>query len=221
MTVKQILAAAAALVCCLSAGSCVKSDVPSSQVEISVGAEGVGDVVTPAADSEEAELGDYRYSASGVKLYYDDTQVPTGIMLALEKYFTSYATRDYEAYKTCVYPGYVDKMEDYLQREYGYGQENSFTIQCDNLVANVGDEFTVTRVKAEPTGSESPEGFFSYLNECFGSDYYSQISQDSDNMHDLYFSIMVKPQGSEEETLLISDFEIVFAEKDGAFYTFG
>ncbi|MBQ8961082.1 MAG: hypothetical protein IJ071_07680 [Ruminococcus sp.] len=221
MTVKQILAAAAACICCVSSASCVRSDVPGSQPEISVGDEGVGEVITPDPESLEADLGDYRFSSTGVKLYYDSTQIPTGIMLALEKYFTSYAQRDYETYKTCVYPGYVDSMEAYLQSEYGYGQEESFGIQCDNLNANAGGDFTVTRVRAEQTGSESMEPFFSYLNECFGEDYYDQISKDSDSMYDLYFSIMVKPEGSEEETLLISDFEIVFAEKDGVYYTFG
>lgn len=221
MTVKQIIAGAVACACCFSCASCVKSGVESSQQssQVSVGEDGVGEIVSPDPSSEEAELGDYRLTANGVKLYYDDTQIPTQVMLALEKYFTSFAARDYEAYKECVFPGYIDSMEEYLQKDYGYGQEQSFNIQCDNLEENVGGPFTVTRIKAAQTGNQSMEGFFTYLNDSFGRDYYKEVAENSDNMYDLFFSIMVDP--GDGETLLISDFEIVFAEKDGKFYTFG
>lgn len=222
MTIRKMIAAAAAAVCCVSCVSCVKSGVESSsQSQISVGGDGVGELITPPTDSQEAELGQYRMSAGGVKLYYDDTQIPAQVMLALEKYFTSFAERDYEAYKECVFPGYVDSMEEYLQKDYGYGQEESFNIQCDNLSENIGGEFTVTRVKADPTGNEDMSGFFTYLNESFGRDYYAEVKGQSDNMYDLYFSIMADPGDGSGETLLISDFEIVFAERDGKFYTFG
>ena len=116
MTIRKMIAAAAAAVCCVSCVSCVKSGVESSsQSQVSVGGDGVGELITPPTDSQEAELGQYRMSAGGVKLYYDDTQIPAQVMLALEKYFTSFAERDYEAYKECVFPGYVDSMEEYLQ----------------------------------------------------------------------------------------------------------
>ncbi len=51
-----------------------------------------GELITPPEDSEEYDLGSYRISDSGIKLYYEDSEYPAELMTALEKYFTSFQT---------------------------------------------------------------------------------------------------------------------------------
>lgn len=217
---KKIMTAAVAALCCIAPTSCEKS-AESSDVSASVEIpeSGVGDVVEPETGSDEFNLGNYRMSHSGVKLYYDDTVVPTDLMLTLEKYFTSYEKHDFETYKTCVFPGYTERMDTYLQSEYQYDINTSFEKQCENIKDMAGNEYTITRIRAVPAEEGDPEKFFSYLNDIFETDYYKEVQENSENLHDLMFYVMAEVNG--EEVLIIEDYEIVFAEKDGAFYTFG
>ncbi|MCM1058705.1 MAG: hypothetical protein NC452_00240, partial [Eubacterium sp.] len=72
--------------------------------------------ITPSEDSEEYELGRYCISDKGIKLYYDEEEYPEELILALEKYFKSFEEKDYASYCECVYPSYIDKMEEFLQK---------------------------------------------------------------------------------------------------------
>ena len=168
---------------------------------------GVGDIITPAEDDEDADLGSYRESSSGIKLYYNDEDVPTELMLALEKYFTSYSKHDYETYLTCLYPGYKENMEAYLQRDYQYGLDTSFETQCANLENNMGGSYKITRIRAVPVGTIdefTPEeyldetvdteaeikDFFSTYDSIFEKDYYSEVMSAVDKTEYLTFSVI-------------------------------
>ncbi len=197
---------------------------------------GVGELVVPAEDSEEASLGNYRISDSGIKLYYDDQKYSDDVILALEKYFLSFEHGDFDTYKSMLLPSYAEKMEAYLQENYNYGLEHSFESQCNNLKELAkGDDYTITRIRvtsledeAEETGTAEPTtdenydpfaGFFESLDNIFEIDYYEAVKKECDSMDILLFSVMTK--AGEEENLSISDYEIVFAEKNGNYYTFG
>ncbi len=178
----------------------------------------------PTTSEDEAELGEYVFSESGVKLYYDETEFAedvdiTAIVAALEKYFITYSQADYESYLDCIHPEYLKQMNDYLERDFGYGMETSFESQCENLKTNAGGDYTITRIKVEANAEDGSEEYLTYLGELFGTDLYETIKSDSDAIHDLIFYVMVEAEGV--ETLLISEFEIVFAEKDGKYYAFG
>lgn len=178
----------------------------------------------PTTSEDEAELGEYVFSESGVKLYYDETEFAedvdiAAIVAALEKYFITYSQADYESYLDCIHPEYLKQMNDYLERDFGYGMETSFESQCENLKTNAGGDYTITRIKVEANAEDGSEEYLTYLGELFGTDLYETIKSDSDAIHDLIFYVMVEAEGV--ETLLISEFEIVFAEKDGKYYAFG
>jgi len=224
--VKKYFSALIALICMCTSFGCSKNSKEDSAVsnqEETVsqnnGNNEISELIVPDENSEEYQLGSYRISPSGIKLYYDES-IPDDLMLTLEKYFTSFETRDFSTYKTCLYDGYSDLMEEYLQKDFEYGLENSFNLQCDNLLGMSGaDEYKITRIRAEHTENDDLSGFFDVLNDNFGRDYYKEVSESSDSLTDLYFSIIV--QADDEEVLLISEFQIVFAEKDGKYYTFG
>ena len=241
MKLKSILSAATAIAMVMSMAGCgSKSEnsadnsdagnTAASQVIIPVKEDGVTDIIEPEEGSKEMELGSYRQSASGVKLYYDDAQIPAGVMLLLERYFTAYANHDLEGYKACLFDQYADNMETALQRDYEYGLDVSFESQCSNLETMAAEgsgvwrdgaavPFKVARVKAEATGNDDPAEFFDYLDTMFDMDYYEFVKSNSDKLYDLYFYVMGDVEGT--ETLLVEDFEIVVAEKDGRYYTFG
>lgn len=181
--------------------------------------------ITPAEDSDEYELGVYRISDKGTKLYYDEETYPEELVLALERYFKCFEQKDYSTYCECVYPAYADKMEEFLQKEYGYGLDESFNGQCENLSGNMGGSFEITRIKAEKsedfeTEEEGVESYFKTLDETLGDGFAESIEGECDSFRHMRFYVMAKgPDGM--ESMLVSGFDIVFAEKDGKYYTFG
>lgn len=247
--IKKITAILACMVCLVS---CADADEISSDNsvtgEVSMGADGVTEIITPAEESDEYSLGEYRMSESGIKLYYNDADIPTELMLTLERYFTSFQNRDFELYKSCLASDYVERYNKYLSETYStkdeeYTLQNSFELQCDNIrnymiQEIIGDyeipkesdysgDFKITRIRAENTElleDETTEGltekFFEYLNGIFDMDYYTYISEQADSMK--YFTFYIIADGEDgEEHRIISEMDIVFAEKDGKYYTFG
>lgn len=185
----------------------------------------VGKLVSPAAGSLAADLGDYRVSSGGVKLYYDEKLFPTELMLTLEKYFTALSEADYNTYRKCIFPSYLDEMDKYLAKDYGYDMKTSFAKQCSNLADMTEGDFTVTRIKLEEApdyykDADNIDKYFGRLDELFGSGYYQSVKDDSDRIIDACFFLMGKTAEGGER-IIVGEYEIVFAEKDGRYYTFG
>ncbi len=251
---KKIIAASAALIMCLSVSGCgsKKSSSQSSETglpsDIVISENGVSQVFEPEEGAEDYDLGSYRYSKSGIKLYYDEAEVSTELMLELEKYFTCFQNRDYDTYKDMLYPSYAKYFEEFLQRDYGYGMETSFEGHCTDLRNNMITEitghypdemdeetgsneytgdFTITRIRGEAlelsegeTADSRIQNFLSYLDEVFQRDYYNELKNDADELD--YFTFYIMAQGEDgNEHLIVSTFDILFAKKDGKYYTFG
>ncbi len=182
-----------------------------------------GELVTPESDALDAELGSYYESADGIKLYYEESEYPRDMMLTLEKYFTSYANGDYTQYTRCLFPGYIDEMEAFLQKDYGYGMKKSFATQCSNLASIVSGDFKVTRLKLEKPEDltdDSVKNFFERLNKTLNKDYYAETEKNCDKFHYATFYVIAENSAGEEVSIA-TGYNIVFAEKDGRFYTFG
>ena len=135
----RMIAAAAAAICALSCVSCKSSKDASISVSEN-GSDGaaVGELITPTEGSAEYNLGQYRMSSNGIKLYYDD-DVPEELMLALENYFLTFQNNDFEGYKAALFPDYAERYEKYLPNEYDYSLDNSFKLNREKpfqIVAN-------------------------------------------------------------------------------------
>ena len=232
--------------------SCDDSEKTASENSISntvsMGENGVTDIITPAEDSEEYDLGSYRISENGIKLYYDDTYIPTELMLTLEKYFISFQNKDFESYKSVLAADYIERYNKYLIENYStdneeYNLQNSFELRCQYIRnymiqeilgtyeipeddTHTGD-FKITRIKAEETTlfeGETLDGltekFFQDSNDNFEMDYYNYIKEQSDSLK--YFTFYIIAEGEDgEEHRIISEMDIVFAEKNDRYYTFG
>lgn len=249
LNIKKITAVIACMMCLVSCSNAdeISSDNSVTQ-EVYVGADGVTDIIIPAEDSDEYGLGEYRISESGIKLYYEDTNIPTELMLTLERYFTSFQNRDFELYKSCLASDYIERYNKYLIENYSsdneeYNLQSSFELQCSNIRnymiqeilgtyevpdddTHTGD-FKITRIRAEntelledETTEELIRNFFEYLNGVLDMDYYTYISEQADGFK--YFTFYIIAEGEDgEEHRIISSMDIVFAEKDGKYYTFG
>lgn len=187
--------------------------------------EPVGKPVTPDADALDSDLGTYRESAGGVKLYFDEADFPEELMLTLEQYFESFANSDYTLYTRCAYPDYLDKMSEYLEKEYQYDMKKSFAAQCTNLATTANGNFKVTRIKMDVPqqyneGKDNLEAYFDNFTDILGEGYYEKLKQDVDNIYDGEFYLMAE-NNTGNEKVLISAYEIVCAEKDGRYYIFG
>ena len=116
-------------------------------------------------------------------------------------------------------------MEEFLQKDYGYGLNESFEGQCENLSGNMGGSFEITRIKAEKseefeTEEAGADSYLEMLDETFGGDYDESVKGECDDMRYLRFYVMAKDSDG-VESMLVSGFDILFAEKDGKYYTFG
>lgn len=252
LNIKKITSLIVSAVCLIGFTSCTETDDIASKNSVSqtvsMGENGVTDIINPAEDSEEYDLGSYRMSENGVKLYYDDTVIPTELMLTLEKYFTSFQNNDFDLYKTVLANDYTERYNKYLIENYStedeeYNLQNSFELRCqyirDYMIQEISGtyeipeddthtgDFKITRIKAEETTlfeGETLDGltekFFQDSNENFEMDYYNYIKEQSDSLK--YFTFYIIAEGEDgEEHRIISEMDIVFAEKNGRYYTFG
>ncbi|MDE5765209.1 MAG: hypothetical protein K2I00_09650 [Ruminococcus sp.] len=256
MTIKKITAVLASVCCMLCLASCgdkskseSSSDSGTNQSDGNTSNQnGVGDVVSPEEDSDEFDLGEYRVSDTGIKLYYDDSDIPTELMHTLENYFMTFQNDDFEGYKNILYPNYAERYNEYLVNEYSaslengekYDLKNSFNSACNSIRTNMmyelsntqdgetytGD-FTITRIRAErpeldegETIEDRKKEFFSYLDEIFDMDYYQTVSDDMENLEYVTFYIIAEGEDGEEHKIL-NDMGILFGLKDGVYYTFG
>lgn len=185
----------------------------------------VGDTVTPAEGTEEYELGDYRVSDDGVKLYYDDKEFSDELMLTLDKYFTAISEVDYETYTSFILPSYIEKMEPFLKENYDYDHKTSFAKRCSSFATQMNGDYRITRIKletAEPheNGKDNIEEFLESLDSVFEDKYSESVKAESDKLINASFYVMAA-DSTGKETMLINDYEIIFAVKDGKYYTFG
>lgn len=249
LNIKKITAV---LICMFCLVSCSEDDNISSDNSVSqtvsIGENDVSDLITPAEDSEEYGLGSYYLSESGIKLYYEDSDIPAELMFTLERYFTAFQDRDFELYKSCLASDYIERYNKYLVETYSndyeeYNLENSFELQCNNIRNHLIQEiigtnevpeddehtgdFKITRIRAEntellegETNESLTKSFFEYLSSVLNMDYYTYISEQMDSFK--YFTFYIIAEGEDgEEHRIISGMDIVFAEKDGKYYTFG
>ena len=185
----------------------------------------LGETITPAEDDDDSELGSYRVSDSGIKLYFDETEFPEELMLTLEQYFNSFANVDYNTYSRCSYPDYTEKMQVYLKKEFGYDMKNSFAAQCTNLANTMNGNFEITRIRLDvpPQYDETKdnlEAYFENFTDILGENYYEELRKGADKIYDGEFYVMAKGHSGTEQ-LLVSAYEIVMVEKDGRYYIFG
>lgn len=185
----------------------------------------VGASVTPDEGSAEANLGDYRVSSNGVKLYYSSEEFSDDLMLTLEQYFMSFSEADYSKYTSCVFPSYIGEMGAFLEKDYSYDLKTSFAKQCASLAGRMNGDYKITRLRLEKPeqyteGVDNLENYFKSLDDVFGKAYYEQVKSESDNVIDACFYVMGEDKNG-NESMIVSGYEIVFAEKDGRYYTFG
>lgn len=213
------------LCCCMltACGDSNKNSVSESISEIPSVADGeIGEIITPDENDNDYNLGEYRYSPDGTKLYFNDDEYPKELILTLEKYFLSFAENDFEKFKSCLYPAYIDEMTAFLEKNYSYGLDTSFSNQRESLTEKTGGEFKITRLRAEKTSDNSEETikeFFTSFNETFEKDFYTEVKNNADNFYHITFYVMAE-NSENKEVMLLSEYEIVFAEKDGIYYTF-
>lgn len=89
----------------------------------------------------------------------------------------------------------------------------------------MGGDFEITRIKVEkPVEVESEETgadeFLDNLDGFFGQNYKESVKNDCDSLRYMTFSVMAK-DAEGTESLLVSGFYILFAEKGDKYYTFG
>jgi hypothetical protein len=178
----------------------------------------MGELHEPAATDKDYELGSYYEGPDGIKYYYNKDEFPDELVMTLGAYFRAYADADYETYSRCLYPSYLEEMNKFLEKDYGYDLKQSFASQCKSLKNQAGGDFTVTRIKLEKNEGELSK-FFEYPSACFGKDYYSEVKGETDNIYESLFFV-IADDGDEEGTL-VSENVLVFAEKDGKYYIFG
>lgn len=105
-------------------------------------------------------------------------------------------------------------------------QEILGTYEIPEDDTHTGD-FSITRIKAEQTAlfegetlEELTEKFFQDSNDNFKMDYYNYIREQSDSLK--YFTFYIIAEGEDgKEHKIISETDIIFAEKNGKYYTFG
>lgn len=173
------------------------------------------ELIAPASDSEDVELGSYRLSENDTKLYYEDDVTSPELMQVIEKYFTAIEKRDYNLYIETALPEYIDAYGKYLATKDDTVQ-NSFELQCDNCAVQVGEGFDLTRIRVEASPEDLSEDYLGILEDLMGEGTAQQIKDASDNIITIVFFVMVDVDG--EEKFLAQEGNMVIVEKGGKYY---
>lgn len=239
MNILKMAAFLAAAACLVNASGCgVDGSSGSSKTTTEI-----GELITPAEDSEYYALGSYYEDKSGIKLYFGDENISEGVVQALKNYFLAFQNENFDSYKANLASDYAERYDSYLQENYSYDLKHSFELQCQNLrdsmlaeiyggydaenTENYNGDFKITRLRVESPELEEGETeesltkqFFSYLDTSFDMDYYSFVSEQADDFEYVTFFIMAEGEDGKEH-LIVSEMGIVFAVKDGKYYAFG
>lgn len=248
MKLRKLAAAFSACILAACCTSCEKNNEESVSLP-EIGENGVSDLISPAADSDEYELGQYYYSTNGTKLYCGDETVPVEAVLALDNYFLSFQNNDFEGYKSTIYPDYAERYETYLRDVYSkeegvdddYSLKNSFDLRYNMIRDTLKDTLTyesdeekkftgdykLTRIRAEhPVYEEGVteeafiQSFFESYKDVFETDYYEFVNNNVDRLLPLTMFVMASAEDGNEHKI-VSEANIILAEKDGKYYTFG
>ncbi|MBR5514225.1 MAG: hypothetical protein IKV85_09625 [Ruminococcus sp.] len=238
-------------VCCISCEKIKEESVSLTEESVSlpeIGEKGVSELISPADGSDEYELGQYYYSGNGVKLYCGDETVPVEAVLALENYFLTFQNNDFDTYKSTIYPDYAERYEKYLREVYSkekgvddYSLKNSFDLRNSMIRDDLIDilvyestedkefkgDYTITRIRAEqPTYEEGVteeafvQSFFDSYEDILDENYYEQVKSDVDKLIPFTIFVMARAEDGNEHKI-VSTMNIILAEKDGKYYTFG
>ncbi len=248
MKFRKFTAVISACILALCCTSCEK-DIEESISLPEIGENGVSDLISPAEDSDEYALGEYYYSPNGIKLYCGNETVPVEAVLALENYFMTFQNNDFEGYRNTIYPDYAERYDKYLKEVYSKGDDvaddyslkNSFDLRYNMIRDDIIDtliyesteekEFTgdykITRIRAEQpvyeegvTEETFVQSFFESYKDVFDIDYYEFVTNDVDSLMPLTMFVMATAEDGTEHKI-VSEANIILAEKDGKYYTFG
>lgn len=248
MNLKNTLAALSALALAVCCASCEKKEENVASLP-EMTEKGVSELINPDENSDEYTLGSYYYSPTGTKLYCGDETISTDILLALEEYFLSFQNNDFESYKASMYADYAERYEKYLREVYSktegvdsdYSLKNSFELRYNSIRNNLIDtltyeateekefsgDYTLSRIRAEQpiyeegmTEEAFIKSFFESYNEIFDTDYYAEITANVDKLVPITFFVMATAEDGNEHKI-VSEANIILAEKDGKYYTFG
>jgi len=191
-----------------------KDKAKSSEIVASDGSKLSG-IVSPDSESDEAELGDYRITESGTKVYYEEDKTPVELVLAVEKYFKAIAEKDFDAYCEIVQPEYAEVYGDYLEAK-NDSIQNSFKLQSDNCEVQVGGKYKLTRIRIEASEEDLSEGYFEVLEGLMGEGTAQKMKDAADELITIVFFVMVEAEG--EEHFLAQESKMIIAKQDGKYF---
>lgn len=172
----------------------------------------------------EAVNGKYYY------LEYDNTVIDDECASAIEEYFYSIESKNFDMYIDSIYPDYYKEMNTLLEENYSYGFENVLEELYNKLLSSAeeyladdesDDDFTfeLTEIEFSKGQDEDLEANIANYEDIFGEDFYNDLQSKSDNLHDIYISIVAKSGDNEE--YILTDNEILVISENERYYVFG
>lgn len=167
------------------------------------------------SDSSSDSIDD---SAAKLTVEYESGSIDEGYVLIACKYFNAIINRDVSSYKETLFPYYAERMEEYLQSEYGYGMEKSFENLAQNLQINNGK---FTTLSLSYSGDEAVEDYLSRLENLLGDGFSQESSEKFDEGCSILFTINARYDGYEEDFSVVSENELICVKSGDSYYVFG
>lgn len=142
----------------------------------------------------------------------------------LKTYFQAVENKDFETYKTVVYPPYLTVYEEYLK-----GTDSSLEAAFETLCTRFDEDgyasWHLTELSvSESTGGEADsDAFFeAYVNGgVFDEQFVEQCKKETKEIKDIVFSVGALYEGDETPVAVVSDSEILMMKTDAGTYLFG
>lgn len=142
----------------------------------------------------------------------------------LKTYFTAIEQKDYEAFKSTMYPPYLESFNAYL-KEQGTTPEENFESLCTRFDEDGYESWTLTdlAISYYPEDQVDLDDFFSAFVDAgiFDDQLAEDCKKEAEEIRDIQFSLRALYEGDEEPVTVVSGNEIMVLKTADGTYLFG
>lgn len=161
--------------------------------------------------------------SDGLNVHAEDG-VDSAYVDTLTTYFTAIEQKDYEAFKSVMYPPYLESYNAYLQNN-GTTPEENFERLCTRFDEDGYESWRLTdlNISYYPEEQVDLDDFFSAFKDAgiLDDKLIENCKKDSEEIRDVQFSLQALYAGDQEPVTVVSGNEIMMVKTAEGTYLFG
>ena len=176
-----------------------------------------------SAGCAESSTASSETAAQGITVQADE-DVDAAYTECVRKYFEAVEKKDHEAYRSGMYPPYLEAYEAYLEKQ-GTTPDDAFAELCSRFDEDGYESWTLTELDVSyyPEEKVDLDGFFKQYASAgiFAEDFGEKCKKETEEIRDLQFSLYALYAGDEEPVPVVRGNEMIAVKTKDGVYLFG